>query len=126
MIETIRHKAKIYIVLLFALLIGTVVFNDVANMHVHRLDNGQMVIHAHPFNKKQDSDPVKHHHHSTYDFVQIQAHSNIILSTTQHPDFTPPVIHTKVYLPNYTNAKPEYHFSLKNKAPPYITLQNEA
>jgi hypothetical protein len=65
-------KLKQIVVALFTFLIGFVIVNDVSNMHVHRLDNGQMVIHAHPFNKSQDSDPVKNHHHSTFDFLQIQ------------------------------------------------------
>ncbi|MCF8360985.1 MAG: hypothetical protein K9G70_00035 [Prolixibacteraceae bacterium] len=63
---------KQIVVALFTFLIGFVILNDVNNMHVHRLENGKMVIHAHPFNKSQDSAPVKNHHHSTFDFLQIQ------------------------------------------------------
>lgn len=65
-------KFKQIVVALFTFLIGFVIVNDVSNMHVHRLENGKMVIHAHPFNKSQDNEPVKSHHHSTFDFLQIQ------------------------------------------------------
>jgi hypothetical protein len=67
-----NRRVKQLIVALFTFLIGFVIVNDVNNMHVHRLTDGKMVIHAHPFNKTQDSNPVKKHHHSTFDFLQIQ------------------------------------------------------
>jgi hypothetical protein len=65
-------KFKQTVVALFTFLIGFVIVNDVNNMHVHRLENGKMVIHSHPFNKSQDNTPVKKHQHSTFDFLQIQ------------------------------------------------------
>ncbi|HKK80635.1 MAG TPA: hypothetical protein VJ909_00215 [Prolixibacteraceae bacterium] len=74
-------KLKQIIVALFTFLIGFVIVNDVSNMHVHQLDNDKMVIHAHPFNKSQDNAPVKQHHHSTFDFLQIQ-HAQILLWAT--------------------------------------------
>ncbi|NPA36725.1 MAG: hypothetical protein GXO47_07740 [Chlorobi bacterium] len=33
-------------------------------LHTHKLDDGTIIAHAHPFNKSEDSKPFKTHHHS--------------------------------------------------------------
>ena len=40
-------------------------------MHAHILGNGQVVVHAHPYNKSQDAAPFKKHHHSATEFIQL-------------------------------------------------------
>ena len=44
--------------------------NSVIFQHTHQLSDGTIVEHAHPFNKANDSTPIKHHHHSnaSYNF----------------------------------------------------------
>lgn len=93
--------------------------NNVSNIHVHQLNSGGMVIHAHPFNKNQDSAPVKKHHHTTCDFVQIQTNSNLFLTIVQITCFAPEDINTTVYLPKYTNNNKGFIHTSKNKAPPF-------
>ncbi len=45
-------------------IIGLLITNNVLFLHSHQLANGNIVIHAHPYNKSNDSAPVKSHHHS--------------------------------------------------------------
>lgn len=40
-------------------------------MHAHILGNGQVVVHAHPYNKSQDAAPFKKHQHSAPEFIQL-------------------------------------------------------
>jgi len=38
--------------------------NKAVFFHVHKLDNGELVAHAHPFDKSDDTAPFKKHLHS--------------------------------------------------------------
>jgi hypothetical protein len=46
--------------------------NDIVFLHAHELPNGEIIIHAHPYNKDADSAPLKKHHHSTEEYIAIQ------------------------------------------------------
>lgn len=48
---------------------GMLIFNNVAFTHVHQLDDGTIVQHAHPYNKSNDATPYKTHKHSNADLV---------------------------------------------------------
>ena len=48
--------------------IGMLVVNKVVFLHVHKLSDGTIVEHAHPFDKSTDSKPFKSHHHSNAGF----------------------------------------------------------
>jgi hypothetical protein len=43
--------------------------NNAVFYHSHVLANGQVVSHAHPYNKSSDKDPIKTHHHSNAEFL---------------------------------------------------------
>lgn len=44
-------------------IIGLLIINKVAFVHSHKLPDGTLITHCHPFNKN-DTSPFKHHHHS--------------------------------------------------------------
>lgn len=70
-----RNRIKNLIAGLFLTVIGLFIVNNVVFLHAHRLSNGKVLIHAHPYNKQQDSGPIKHHNHSPiqiYHISQIQ------------------------------------------------------
>ncbi|MBI9069250.1 MAG: hypothetical protein JEZ09_18275 [Salinivirgaceae bacterium] len=48
--------------------IAMLVVNKVVFMHVHKLSDGTIIEHAHPFDKNTDSEPFKSHHHSNAGF----------------------------------------------------------
>lgn len=52
-------------------IIGMLVINNIIFLHSHKLPNGYIIIHAHPFNKSKDTAPFKMHHHSHSEFFLI-------------------------------------------------------
>ena len=51
---------------------GMLIVNNVAFTHVHQLDDGTIVKHAHPYKKENDTSPYKTHHHSNADLIFYQ------------------------------------------------------
>lgn len=49
---------------LLILSMGMLLANKAVFFHVHKLENGNFISHAHPFNKSADTAPFKKHHHS--------------------------------------------------------------
>jgi hypothetical protein len=47
--------------------------NNSIFQHVHVLDNGKIVRHAHPFNKTDEGTPLNQHKHSTCEFSTLQS-----------------------------------------------------
>lgn len=41
--------------------------------HTHRLADGSIVTHAHPYSKSTDNQPFKSHHHTKAEFIIINA-----------------------------------------------------
>ena len=54
------------------LIVSMMLMNNIVFLHAHKLKNGQILIHAHPYSKDHDSKPFKAHHHSLNDLIQIQ------------------------------------------------------
>ncbi len=50
-------------------LIGLLITNKGIFTHSHKLENGSVVTHSHPYNKSNDTEPFKSHHHSTAEFL---------------------------------------------------------
>lgn len=62
------------------LMIGIVcmlIVNKAVFLHTHKLSDGTIIEHAHPYNKSQDSGPFKTHHHSNAQFFFLK-HLNIL------------------------------------------------
>ena len=56
-----RVTAMFMAVMMLLLIINKALF-----IHTHILDDGTVIVHAHPYNKSEDQEPVKTHHHSNY------------------------------------------------------------
>ena len=52
-------------------IIGLLIINNVMFLHSHKSVNGNIVIHAHPYNKSNDSAPFKSHHHSKTELIYL-------------------------------------------------------
>ncbi len=52
-------------------IIGMLIINNAVFLHAHKLPNGYVVIHAHPFSKNKDTSPFKVHHHSHAEFFLL-------------------------------------------------------
>lgn len=58
---------------------GMLIVNKTVFLHVHKLDDGTIIFHAHPFDKSKDSKPYKSHHHNKADFLFFQNLSILFL-----------------------------------------------
>ncbi len=58
--------------LLIVALMVMLTINQCVFIHTHKLADGTIIVHAHPFNKKADSSPIKHHHHSGTELMVLQ------------------------------------------------------
>jgi len=77
-----KIKGLLLIVLLPALLF--LMGNAVFNMHVHKMGDGHMVVHAHPFQKSGNpSTPGSGHTHSCNDCVSIQQITSLLFVFAQ-------------------------------------------
>ncbi|MBN2805271.1 MAG: hypothetical protein JXR22_01315 [Prolixibacteraceae bacterium] len=65
--HTIRKLAAIMLVIL----IGGMAMMKTTFTHTHVLENGELVIHAHPYQKQNDASPFKQHTHSSYQLAMI-------------------------------------------------------
>lgn len=63
------------------LLLGICIANKGINTHSHKLENGTVVTHAHPYNKAKDSQPFKTHHHTSFEFLLLEGLNVLFLST---------------------------------------------
>jgi len=54
------------ILLLFFILFNYSIF---CNLHLHTLDNGSLIVHAHPFDKNNNTYPIKSHSHSNLELL---------------------------------------------------------
>lgn len=48
------------------------VANQTVFTHVHLLSNGQVISHAHPYNKNDDAKPFKSHHHTKSEILFLE------------------------------------------------------
>ncbi len=66
---TINNRAKKLITLFMMGLMTMLITNKIAFTHIHKLDDGTIVEHAHPYNKTDDSAPLKTHHHTNAELL---------------------------------------------------------
>lgn len=75
------NKSGIYKVLSIFLLAAviTLFFNNSINWHFHKLSNGCLVVHAHPYQKTTTNgdQPASDHHHKTTTLLFFQQITNI-------------------------------------------------
>ena len=50
-------------------IIGLLTINNVMFLHSHKLTKGNIITHAHPYNKSDDPAPFKSHHHSKKELI---------------------------------------------------------
>lgn len=76
----LRKRIQIIATLLLITLIALMGFNRSVYTHTHKMGNGRMQSHAHPYNKTDDSAPIKNHQHSMVEFVLLDHISILFLS----------------------------------------------
>lgn len=51
---------------------GMLIVNKAFFLHVHKLNDGTIVAHSHPYDKSNDSKPYKSHHHTNAELLFFQ------------------------------------------------------
>jgi hypothetical protein len=54
-------------------MMGALIVNKSIYLHTHKMHDGTIVSHAHPYNKSDDSKPFKSHHHSDTQLLFFQS-----------------------------------------------------
>ena len=77
----IKHIVERQIALLLVAVMAMLVFNQSFNIHSHRLSDGTIITHAHPFQKSaaDDGEPVSSHEHSHNDYVFLDHFSLLFI-----------------------------------------------
>lgn len=69
---TVRNITIKFITILMIWIIGMFIVNKAIFLHTHKLDNGTVISHAHPYDKSNDSKPYKSHHHTNAELLFFQ------------------------------------------------------
>ena len=70
-----KHTNHIAFRLFSVFILGVALFtiaNQALYIHTHQTEEGEIIVHAHPFDKENDAKPIKTHHHEKVDFLFIQ------------------------------------------------------
>ena len=63
---------------LFIVIVGLMIANKVLNLHLHKMENGSIVAHAHPFEKSDGSTPYESHQHTDTELLLIQSFTTFL------------------------------------------------
>ncbi|MDV7186810.1 hypothetical protein R3X25_05900 [Lutibacter sp. TH_r2] len=106
-----------------SVLILSIVNNSVF-IHAHQLQNGEIVIHAHPFNQHDDNAPLKSHHHNSLEFLVLSAFHIFTISIFLFSALKlTQVFISKIYFYKTLIKQTYFHFT-KNKSPPFKIILN--
>ena len=53
-------------------IMSILVVNKAMFMHAHKMTDGKVITHSHPYDKSNDSKPYKSHHHTKVEFLFIE------------------------------------------------------
>lgn len=68
---TIKRAIKYSVASILMAIMLLFIANNIVFLHTHKLDNGKILVHAHPYKKSQDSAPFKKHQHTAGQFYQL-------------------------------------------------------
>ena len=116
----VRRATAMFMAVIMLLLI----INKALFIHTHILEDGTVIVHAHPYNKSEDSKPVKTHHHSNYALLFFH-NINLLFFISFFFAFG-----TFTYIVKfYFSSKKHYSYFIgknkKDRAPPFY-LYNQA
>lgn len=117
--EKMVHFASF--LLIFAIMAS--VANRVVFLHTHQLWNGTKVVHAHPYNKTQDSNPIKTHSHDKSDYLFYQNLSLLFfIVAVLFLEFS---ISKKIAFNTFLQSEIHFEYDLATvpRAPPFWTYQ---
>lgn len=112
---------KKYFALLLLTIAGVLLFNNTLFMHVHRLQSGVLVVHAHPFSKTSESnESTNGHQHSKLEYFVLDKLLLLTPILATLFQFTS-LAYSSIIVIDYTYSMLENKpLTKKNKAPPAV------
>ena len=77
MIKQIR-KIKPIVIAFFVIAVLLLSFNSISNKHYHKLANGEVISHSHPYHKSNSHSPFQEHSHSNTELIFLSTISNSV------------------------------------------------
>jgi hypothetical protein len=115
---TFRNIVQKLVVGLLLISVGLLIVNNVVFVHTHKMSDGKILIHAHPYNKSQDSAPFKKHDHTSKELFQI-SHIQLLFVTAIFSVFSAILTANKnIYFYKIPSIHFRYCFRLKGRGPP--------
>ncbi|MFA6999452.1 MAG: hypothetical protein WC198_09880 [Victivallaceae bacterium] len=72
MAKTIKNIATKLVIFLMISIMGMFIANQALFVHAHKMADGTIVQHAHPYHKSEDGQPFKKHHHTKAEIFFLQ------------------------------------------------------
>ncbi len=117
-----RNRIQKLVAWLLILAVGLCIVDNVVFLHSHKLSNGQIIIHAHPYDKSQDSTPFKKHSHTTKELLQI-SHLHLLFVIFVFLSVLVSFIgHRKDCFFVLPHVCFKYYFRLKGREPPCVVF----
>ena len=121
-IRKIIGKSKAFFLLILLPTIILLNFNLTTNGHQHKLINGEIVYHCHPFeHSSNNQSPYEDHHHSESEILFLSQTSNsfiIIFYFFILSNLLPLFKKEFHFLSNISLVSKEYHYQINYRAPP--------
>ena len=76
----LKQKLYKFLCLLTLPLVMGLFYNQASNWHLHKLENGIIIEHAHPFERSTGTTPFQNHHHSGQELVFLALISNVLIT----------------------------------------------
>lgn len=122
MLKIINNASTKIISILWILALFINIFNSSVNLHSHKLDDGTIVTHAHPYNKTGDTLPFKSHKHTKLELLFL-THSQLLFLLFFTFTLLTFSIKTQIFV-KYNNSLiyKFFHLKIRNKAPPFLNI----
>lgn len=95
------------------------IVNKAVFLHVHKLNDGTIIEHAHPYDKSADSKPFKSHHHSNVEFLLLQNVEFLFLLVFSALALIIFVKKDNVYFKYLSKSQLVYTHLYQGRAPPF-------
>lgn len=96
------------------------IVNQSLYVHSHKLETGEIVTHAHPFDQQNDNSPIKSHKHTSLEYLVLRSFSIFMLSEILVVIAALVIV---AFIKNYglKTVINQFHFYYKqNKSPPFL------
>lgn len=115
-----RNNIKSFLAWMQFLLFCLILANGVLCLHSHKLANGQIIVHAHPYFPQEDGKPLPNHHTANELIILSQfLHTAVLLSEISFINFSAPEKEiSKHYKEIYFTAIRKYFFCTHHRGPP--------